>query len=236
MDILRAVMEPAYDLLRKMGRGGLCMSRVVKWTGRLAGEVEAAVRPLEDGLADQIFWCVQETVAHVCDPAHAAAHLLCPMRRWMQYYSGVVKHEDKRLVREAERYILSQIGFDERRKEYRDAVLQLRGFHTCTSTCAWGGVRACAAAEMCVGEQETVESGLWWSQYGGCAPELQRIALRVLYMWTCSSPAEQNWAIHESIHTKKRNRLLFPKVTKLVHATFGSSERWWRFGCSVDSG
>ncbi|GBG66632.1 hypothetical protein CBR_g66768 [Chara braunii] len=200
MDILRAVMEPAYDLLRKMDRGGLCMSRVVEWTGRLAREVEAVVRPLEGGLADQIFRCVQERVAHMLLQRHGEGR-------------------GQRLVREAERYILSQTGFDERRKEYRDTVLQLRDFHMRTSTCAWGGEWARVAAEMCVGEQETVESGLWWSQYGGCAPELQRIALRVLYMWTCSSPAEQNWAIHESIHTKKRNRLLFPKVVKLVEIT-----------------
>ncbi|GBG74941.1 hypothetical protein CBR_g19455 [Chara braunii] len=51
------------------------------------------------------------------------------------------------------------------------------------------------------------------------APELQRIALRVMYMWTCSSPAERNWAIHESTQTKKHNRLLFPKVAKLVEIT-----------------
>ncbi|GBG76040.1 hypothetical protein CBR_g21280 [Chara braunii] len=135
MDILCAVMEPAYDLLHKMDRGGLCMSRVAEWTGRLARELEAALEPLEDGLADQIVRCLQERIAHMCEPAHAAACLLCPMRRSMQYYSGVC------------------------------------------------------------------------------------IALRVLYMWTCSFPAERKKAIHESIHTKKRNRLLFQKVTKLVEIT-----------------
>ncbi|GBG77300.1 hypothetical protein CBR_g23629 [Chara braunii] len=38
-------------------------------------------------------------------------------------------------------------------------------------------------------------------------------------MWTCSSLAKRNWAIHESMHTKNRNRLLFPKVVKLVEIT-----------------
>ncbi|GBG66354.1 hypothetical protein CBR_g60005 [Chara braunii] len=152
MDILRAVMKPAYDLLRKMDRGGLCMFRVVEWAGRLATKVEAAVAPLEDGLVDQIFRCMQERVAHICEHAHATAYLLCPMRRSMQYYSSVVMEEDRRLVREAERYILSQTGFDERRKEYRDAVMQLRDFHMHTLTCAWGGEQARAATEMCVGE------------------------------------------------------------------------------------
>ncbi|GBG70801.1 hypothetical protein CBR_g8101 [Chara braunii] len=45
---------------------------------------------------------------------------------------------------------------------------------------------------------------------------LQVIALRVMYMWTCSSPAERNWAVHEGVQTKKRNRLEFEKVAKLV--------------------
>ncbi|GBG77321.1 hypothetical protein CBR_g23651 [Chara braunii] len=49
-----------------------------------------------------------------------------------------------------------------------------------------------------------------------CAPQLQVIALRVMYMWTCSSPAERNWAVHEGVQTKKRNRLEFEKVAKLV--------------------
>ncbi|GBG90164.1 hypothetical protein CBR_g50258 [Chara braunii] len=158
---------------------------------RLAEDMKAVVAPLEDGLADQIFRYVQEHVGYMCEPAHAAAYLLCPMRRSMQYYNGVVTDEDKWLVREAERYILSQTGFDERRKEYRDAVLQLRDFHMRTSTCSWGGERARTAAEMCVGEQETVECGLWWSK-------------------------DRNWAIYESVQMKKRNKLLFLKVVKLV--------------------
>ncbi|GBG78508.1 hypothetical protein CBR_g27735 [Chara braunii] len=37
-----------------------------------------------------------------------------------------------------------------------------------------------------------------------------------MYMWTCSSPAERNWAVHEGVQTKKRNRLEFEKVAKLV--------------------
>ncbi|GBG81726.1 hypothetical protein CBR_g32718 [Chara braunii] len=40
-----------------------------------------------------------------------------------------------------------------------------------------------------------------------------------MHMWFCASPAERNWAVHEGIHTKKRNQLAFEKVVQLVEIT-----------------
>ncbi|GBG59471.1 hypothetical protein CBR_g38495 [Chara braunii] len=93
---------------------------------------------------------------------------------------------------------------------------QLRDFHTRRGTIAWGGRDGDRDAQRCRGDAETYESGCWWSRYGQCAPQLQVIALRVMYMWTCSSLAERNWAVHEGVQTKKRNRLEFEKVAELV--------------------
>ncbi|GBG84101.1 hypothetical protein CBR_g37976 [Chara braunii] len=56
-------------------------------------------------------------------------------------------------------------------------------------------------------------------EFGSGAPQLQRCALRVMHMWYCASPAERNWAVHEGIHTKKRNQLAFEKVVQLVEIT-----------------
>ncbi|GBG65462.1 hypothetical protein CBR_g51056 [Chara braunii] len=71
-------------------------------------------------------------------------------------------------------------------------------------------------AQRCTSDVETYKAVCWWSKWGQCVPQLQVIALHVMYMWMCSSPAERNWAVHEGVHTKKRNRLEFEKVAKLV--------------------
>ncbi|GBG61782.1 hypothetical protein CBR_g23741 [Chara braunii] len=216
MGILFRIMELVYDLLRRLDRGGLHMSRVVEWTQDLARQVAEEVCALPADLAHYIVQRVQARCAHMLEPAHAAAHLLCPSRRDLWYFKGVVSEYDASLVREAETYILSQTGFSVASHDYETACAQLRNFHTRRGTIAWGGRDGDRDAQMCRGDAETYESGCWWSRYGQCAPQLQVIALRVMYMWTCSSPAERNWAVHEGVQTKKRNRLEFEKVAKLV--------------------
>ncbi|GBG68097.1 hypothetical protein CBR_g2647 [Chara braunii] len=208
-------MEPMYDLLHKLDRGGLHISRVVEWTQDLARQVAEEVCALSADLAHYIVQRVQARCAHMLEPAHAAAHLLCPNRRDLRYFEGVVSDYDASLVREAETYILSQTGFSVASRDYETACAQLRYFHT-RGTIAWGGRDGERDAQRCRGDAETYESGCWWSRYGQCAPQLQVIALRVMYMWTCSSPAERNWAVHKGVQTKKRNRLEFEKVAKLV--------------------
>ncbi|GBG78471.1 hypothetical protein CBR_g26501 [Chara braunii] len=209
-------MEPVYDLLRSLDRGGLHMSRVVEWTQDLARQVVEEVCAVLTDLAHYIVQRVQARCAHMLESAHAAAHLLCPSRRDLRYFEGVVSDYDASLVREAETYILSQIGFSVASGDYETTCAQLRDFHTRRGTIAWRGGDGDRDAQRCRGDAETYESGCWWSRYGQCAPQLQVIALRVMYMWTCFSPAERNWAVHEGVQTKKRNGLEFEKVAKLV--------------------
>ncbi|GBG74091.1 hypothetical protein CBR_g17802 [Chara braunii] len=187
-------MEPVYDLLHRLDRGGLHMSRVVGWTPDLAHQVAKEVCALPTDLAHYIVQRVQARYAHMLEPAHAAAHLLCPSRRDLRYFEGVVSDYDASLVREAETYILSQTGFSVASCDYETACAQLHDFHTRRGTIAWGGRDGDRDAQRCRGDAETYESGCWWSRYGQCAPQLQVIALR----------------------TKKRNRLEFEKVAKLV--------------------
>ncbi|GBG81006.1 hypothetical protein CBR_g31562 [Chara braunii] len=216
MAILFRVMEPVYDLPRRLDRGGLHISWVIQWTQDLARQVAEEVCALPTDLAHHIVQRVQARCAHMLEPAHAAAHLLSPNRRDLRYFEGVVSDYDASLVRGAETYILSQTGFSVSSPDYETACAQLRDFHTRRGTIAWGGRDGDRDAQRCTGIAETYESGCWWSRYGQCAPQLQVIALRVMYMWTCSSPAERNWAVHEGVQTKKRNRLQFEKVAKLV--------------------
>ncbi|GBG79662.1 hypothetical protein CBR_g29810 [Chara braunii] len=194
MGVLFRIMDPVYDLLRRLDRGGLHMSWVVEWTQDLARCVAEEVCALPADLAHYIVRRVQARCAHMLEPAHAAAHLLCPNRQDLRYFEGVVSDYDASLVREAESYILSQTGFSVASRDYETACAQLRDFHTRRGTIAWGGRDGDRDTQRCMGDAETYESGCWWSRYGQCAPQLQVIALR----------------------TKKRNRLEFEKVAKLV--------------------
>ncbi|GAU37060.1 hypothetical protein TSUD_274210 [Trifolium subterraneum] len=56
----------------------------------------------------------------------------------------------------------------------------------------------------------------WWLLYGYSAPELQKIAIRVLSQTTSASNCERNWSTFSYIHTKTRNRLKYQKLQKHV--------------------
>ncbi|GBG71290.1 hypothetical protein CBR_g8711 [Chara braunii] len=199
-----------------LDRGGLHMSRFVQWTQDVTREVAQEVRALPAASAHFIVQKVQARCTHMLKPALATAHLLCPSRRDLRYYEGVVSDYDASLVREAETYILLQTGFSVASPEYETACAQLCDFHTQRGGIAWGGRNRDKEANRCADDVETYEAGCWWSKWGQCASELQVIALRVMYIWTCSSRAERNWAVHEGVQTKKCNQLEFENVAKLV--------------------
>ena len=56
----------------------------------------------------------------------------------------------------------------------------------------------------------------WWKLWGGCAPTLQKFAIRILSQTASSSGCERNWSVFERIHTKKRNRLEHQRLNDLV--------------------
>ncbi|XP_072064244.1 uncharacterized protein [Arachis hypogaea] len=69
-------------------------------------------------------------------------------------------------------------------------------------------------------ERSTVMPDQWWESYGCGAPNLQKLAIRVLSQ-TCSSlGCERNWSIFEHIHSKKRNRLEHQKLNDLVYVHY----------------
>ncbi|KAM0867109.1 hypothetical protein ACQ4PT_042212 [Festuca glaucescens] len=62
----------------------------------------------------------------------------------------------------------------------------------------------------------------WWMLYGGGAPDLQRMAVRILSLTSSSSGCERNWSTFESIHTKKRNRLTTERMDMLTNIQFNN--------------
>ncbi|GBG74292.1 hypothetical protein CBR_g18703 [Chara braunii] len=239
MGVLVRIVEPVYDMPRTLDREGLHMSRIVQWTQDVTRDMAREVRALPSGVAHFIMLKVQARCVDLLEPVHAVAHLLYPSRRDLRYYEGVVNDYDARLVREAEMYILTQTGFSVASPDYEAACAQLRDFHTRRGGIEWVGRDKDMEAQRCTNDVETYEASCWWSKWGQCAPQLQAIALRIMYMWTCSSSAERSWAVHEAVHTKKAQQARVREGCK-VGRDLGerppslSSASWPRFCIAMD--
>ncbi|GJT48887.1 pescadillo-like protein [Tanacetum coccineum] len=73
------------------------------------------------------------------------------------------------------------------------------------------------ATTSCAVNNEKFDPANWWESYGGSAPNLRKIATRILSLTTSSSGCERIWSIFEGVHTKKRNRLEVAKMNNLIY-------------------
>ncbi|CAA0826199.1 hAT dimerisation domain-containing protein / transposase-related [Striga hermonthica] len=65
----------------------------------------------------------------------------------------------------------------------------------------------------------------WWLNHGTSAPNLGKLAARVLSLTCSSSACERCWSSYEQVHTKKRNRILHDRMRDLVFVKFNSKLR-----------
>ncbi|GAV67564.1 LOW QUALITY PROTEIN: DUF659 domain-containing protein/Dimer_Tnp_hAT domain-containing protein, partial [Cephalotus follicularis] len=65
----------------------------------------------------------------------------------------------------------------------------------------------------------TMHPDEWWRLFGHSAPNLQKVAIRLLSQTSSSSKCVRNWSVFE-IHTKKRNRLEHQRLNDLVFVTY----------------
>ncbi|XP_027098997.2 uncharacterized protein [Coffea arabica] len=70
------------------------------------------------------------------------------------------------------------------------------------------------------GWKEIIRPENWWKLYGCDAPNLQKLAIRILSQTVSSSGCERNWSVFERIHTKKRNRLEHQRLNDLVYVHY----------------
>lgn len=67
------------------------------------------------------------------------------------------------------------------------------------------------------GLAERVPAHEWWQTAGACAPELQKVAIRVLAQPVSACACERNWSTFSFIHNKRRNRLTQKRASALVY-------------------
>ncbi|XP_025685399.1 uncharacterized protein [Arachis hypogaea] len=65
-----------------------------------------------------------------------------------------------------------------------------------------------------------LELGEWWRLHGGSAPNLQKVAVRLLHQTSSSSGCERNWNLFEQIYSKRRNRLEHQRLSDIVYVTY----------------
>ena len=67
-----------------------------------------------------------------------------------------------------------------------------------------------------IADRGELESINWWIVYGGAAPNLQCVALKLLGQPSSSSCSERNWKTYSLIHDAKRNQLTPKRAEDLV--------------------
>ena len=66
-------------------------------------------------------------------------------------------------------------------------------------------------------DRGTEDPKMWWLVYGASAPNLQKIALKLLGQPCSSSCCERNWSTYSFIHSVKRNKILPTRAEDLVY-------------------
>jgi hypothetical protein len=62
----------------------------------------------------------------------------------------------------------------------------------------------------------TVSAHMWWFEYARRAPDLRRMAMRVLTISTSAGSMERAWSTCDFIHNRRRNRLSVSRASTLV--------------------
>ncbi|XP_026458748.1 uncharacterized protein LOC113359303 [Papaver somniferum] len=79
---------------------------------------------------------------------------------------------------------------------------------------------SCFARPQAIADRARMSAKQWWGLYGGGAPELCNLAMRVLSQSVNSSCAERCWSTYNYIHSVKRNKLGSDRAEKLVYVHY----------------
>jgi hypothetical protein len=64
----------------------------------------------------------------------------------------------------------------------------------------------------------------WWEVNGADAPELQRVAVKILAQVPAACLCERNWSDYDYVHSKRRNCLTAARAERCVYVYRNSRE------------
>ncbi|GBG73636.1 hypothetical protein CBR_g16979 [Chara braunii] len=210
------VMEPVYGLLRRMDQDGTSPTNLVEYDDMIERKFSHVVLIMEQPTS--VMKKVKDYMKMMRQPAHAAAFLLDPHRREPRW----LHDQDSALVQNTMRFLSRQVGGEWKGEAHFDIWSDLNEFHTkptrngpkINDTKMWDPT---AKADV---DKKTPSE--WWAAHGGDVPELQKVAIKVMGMWSTASPTERNWASMDFIHSKRRNKLSPERLAKLPEENDGS--------------
>ncbi|GBG72250.1 hypothetical protein CBR_g11180 [Chara braunii] len=206
---VQEVMRPAYSLLRSMDKDGSSPTTLWAFVDNIAARVRDMGLPKADEA--EIMKRVDYRCGMMRQPVHALAYLVDP--RWRDV--SLLADTDSALVQSPLHHLATYADGGEGFEEHTTMWYGLYLFHHDDPHADprpkwWTDPIAIAQAK------HRVHPAWWWYLHGGDFPRLQEVAIKVLSMWSTASPCERNWATHDFIHTKRRNRLSSDSLRKLV--------------------
>ncbi|GBG73935.1 hypothetical protein CBR_g17650 [Chara braunii] len=197
---LYRVMKGPYDVLRMVDKDIHCLSKVYDTAVDLKNCVLHA--PLTDDERDSILRDVGKRTDMLLNPVHAVARLLDPRLRDITVFSNLD------LMAQFDS-VVDRLVAKNGSQKFTDCKNQLYDFQFSR------GIFGDAAA---LRREDKDNAVLWWEAHRGGHPELKMLAMKVLSIWTTSSPAERNWSTWSLVQTKTRNQLKHKRTEKLVYS------------------
>ncbi|GBG59665.1 hypothetical protein CBR_g49929 [Chara braunii] len=197
---LAALMKGPYDVLRETDKDVHCLSRIYDMVCQLPVFVCAARLTEEE--RDIILTAVANRTDMLLNPIHAMAQLLDPVLRDIVVFSNV------ELMPQFESVVDRLIG-KRGSKKFTDRMDQLYDFQFGNGV--FGSERAVQRASK-------DNAVLWWEAHGAGHPKIEALTIKVLSIWTTSSPAERNWSTWALVQTKSRKKLHHQRTEKLVYS------------------
>ncbi|XP_066385011.1 uncharacterized protein [Miscanthus floridulus] len=145
-------------------------------------------------------------------PLHKAGYYLNPF----YYYQNKVAIEENESFRDGVIMCITKLVPNE---DTQDKIIEeLQKFQD-----AKGSFGKDIAKRQC--KNINFDPAKWWLNYGSSAPNLKKLATRILSLTCSSSACERCWSSFEQVHTKRRNRLLHDRMRDLVFVKFNSKLR-----------
>lgn len=198
------ICEPVVSLLRLMDAGGASPA-----VGKVYFRMFSVLQHI-DGMTAELLEVDRQTMKTFINDRwkmlhtdiHSAGFVLDPEYNFAGYSQGINEE-----VMSGFCNIIEKLFHDSAEKQTL-ALQQLTKFRDSTGIFSRECVKVAA---------KQIPAHTWWSTFGGGAPELQQIAVKVLSQVSSSSAAERNWSTYDFIHNKKRNRLCEARARDLVY-------------------
>ncbi|CAM8948874.1 unnamed protein product [Rhodiola kirilowii] len=206
---------PIYEMLRRCDTDVPCLHLVYEWWDVMIEEVKTAIYKHEGKEHDQFseFYEVVYTIllsrwTKSSSPLHCLAHSLNPRYYSEEYLSGapnrVPPNQDAEISKERKECIKKYFSDEGERLKVNE---EFASFSSCLDE---------FASSDSIKERGKLRPIAWWSNHGAYAPNLQKLAMKLLGQPCSSSCCERNWSTYKFITSLKRNKITPQRDEDLV--------------------